>query len=492
MMLLILFTTTGLFFLLNYQIEKQLFTDQIRQHARLVGKTVRLNLARLLAKTPHRDLSDLSEEEREEMREFIRHFNGEKAELDLFSKDREIRDLFFIDANGQVIIDSPKEEEGRLLPPQERIAPQTLARMTRNEIDTRLDRRGKEAVMLVTFPLFRGEDLLGFARIEMSMNSVVALLDRTLVWGGMTAAGLLLVGLFLSTSFARTVTKPIGELVQAAVRIGRGDFKPRLDESRRDEIGVLMAAFNRMADDLVKLEDTQRRVKKLEVGSQLAALVAHEIKNPLNSIGLIIDHVRDRFAPSHAPERDKFLELATTLKREVDRLNAIVEGFLRSAKPPSLSPQPADLNSLLDETLGSIAPEADRQHVTVSRQFEAGLPMVSVDYHQLRQAFVNVFINALQAMPEGGELRLSTASSDRGKDEVIVSIRDTGCGISPENLPRLFDPYFTTKQRGFGLGLAIVEQTVQGHGGRIAVESQMGKGSTFTILLPMKRNTLHA
>lgn len=491
MLLVILFTTTGLFFLLNYQIEKQILTDQVRRHARVVGKTVRLNLSRLLLPTNHRSLADLSEEKKEEIREFIQHFNEEEAPLDLYGKDQDIRDLFLIDATGRVVLDSPREAEGRILPPEERIDPAILARMTQGEMDTKIQPRGKDTLMLTTFPVFRGDHVLGFGRIEMTMNPVIALQDRIKVWGLLTAAGLFLVGLLLSAHFARSVTKPIGELVQAAVRIGRGDFAQRLDESRTDEIGVLMAAFNRMADDIVKLDETQQRVKKLEVGSQLAALVAHEIKNPLNSIGLIIEHIQDRFAPAPGTEREKFVELATNMKREVDRLNTIVEGFLRSAKPTSLSRQPTDLNDLLDETLGSIAPEVDQRRVTVVRRFEPGLPKVPVDYHQLRQAVVNLLINALQAMPHGGELRLSTAWSSSGRDEILVAIQDTGCGISPEHLPRLFDSYFTTKQRGFGLGLAIVEQSVQAHGGRIAVDSEIGKGSTFTIHLPIERNPIH-
>ncbi len=491
-MLLMLFATTGLSFILNYQIEKQILTDQIRQRARLVGKTIRLNLSHLLAGEHYPDLSSLPAEGKQEIREFIRHFSEEEATFDIYSENEGIHDLFFIDAGNRVIIDDPAQNEGRILPSQERIDPESVESMRQNGIDAQIQLRGKDTMLLMTFPVLQRGRLLGFGRIEMVMNSAVALLDKIKLWGMITAGGLFLIGVVLSTYLAKRVTQPIGELVDAAARIGRGDFGRRLDESRKDEIGVLMATFNRMADGIRKLEETQQRVKKLEIAGQLAALVAHEIKNPLNSIGLTIDHLKDRFAPADQHERDKFLALSQNITQEVDRLNQIVESFLRSAKPTPLSRQPTDLNDLADETLASLAPQAERQQVKIHRHFDRALPKLSVDYHQLRQALMNLLINALQAMPNGGELRLSTSIDTHDRREVGIAIEDTGCGIPPEHLPRLFDPYFTTKPRGFGLGLSMVEQIVQNHGGRIDISSRIGNGSVFTILLPISTDEPHA
>jgi len=494
-MLLMLFAATGLFFLLNYQIERQIVTDQIRQRAQLVGKTVRLNLFHLLVGTEHHSLADLSDEEKEEIREYIRHFSEGEDRLDLYSRGEGIHDLFFVGLDNRVVIDDSAGLEGRLLPPQERIDPAMIAFDQRREIDTRTLSRGGDTFMLLTFPVFQGGRLLGFGRIEMSMNAERALLSKTKLWDMITAGGALLLGLLLATALAKSVTKPIGELVQAARRIGEGKFQPRLDESRKDEIGVLMAAFNRMADGISRLEETQQRIKKLEIAGQLAALVAHEIKNPLNSIGLTIDHLRDRFAPADPEASRRFVTLTSNITNEVDRLNQIVEGFLRSAKPPAFSRQPTDINDLIDEAITSIAQQAQRQEVKIHRQFDRALPKLSVDYHQLRQALLNLMINALQAMPKGGELELSTSLVDGAggtvetggaRPSVAIAVKDTGCGITPEHLPRLFDPYFTTKQRGFGLGLSMVERIVQHHEGRIDVASRPGNGSVFTILLPVE------
>jgi signal transduction histidine kinase len=486
MIFFILFITIGLFLILNYQIEKQVLNDQIRQRALLMGKALQLNLSRLLLKTDRTDLASLSRDEREEIREYIQNFSEEEIPFDIYRVSLGFHDLFFIDTNGKVIIDYPKRNEGRILPPEESIEPATLAKLKRNEIDTRIRQRSKHSVLLMTFPLFNGERLLGFGRIEMSLNPAMAFLKRSMIWDLIAAGCLFLFGILIATYFAKSVTRPIGELVQASTRIGQGDFKQHLDESRKDEIGVLMRAFNRMASGILELKETQNRVKKLEVASQLGARVAHEIKNPLNSIGLIIDHLRDRFAPVKPVEREKFLELSDNMKREVERLNKIVEGFLRSAKPSSLYRQPTDLNNLIDETVASITPEAEQQGVKIHRHYDQRLPKIAVDYHQVRQALLNLIINALQAMPDGGEIHISTAMRNDEDREVMISIRDTGHGIPPENISRLFDPYFTTKERGFGLGLSIVERIVQDHRGRIEVNSQIGNGSVFTLLFPIK------
>lgn len=492
MMLLILSTTTGLLFVLNYQVEKEILIDQIHQRALLMGKNLQLNLSRFLATADIQGLSNLSDDERQQVRDFIQNFSEEEAHFDIFSVNEGINDLYFFNDQNKVIIDDPAQREGRILPPNEQINPETMAKLKKNHIDTRIQKRGSHTYMFMSFPVFHNGRLLGLGRIEMSMDYAEALLNRIKLWGLFTTAGLFMISLLFASYFAKSVTRPIGALVQAAVRIGQGDFNLRLDESRKDEIGVLMATFNRMTEGIVKLEETQKRVEKLEIASQLAARVAHEIKNPLNSIGLIIGHIRDRFAPEDDPEREKFLDLSSNMQRELDRLNKIVEGFLRSAKPISLSRHPTDLNGLIEETVASIAPEAEQQQVKIYRKYQGNLPHLSVDYQQVRQALLNLLINALQAMPNGGELYLSTSISNNGTEAVSVSIRDTGCGIPAENLPRLFGPYFTTKQRGFGLGLSIVERIVQEHGGRIEIQSRVGQGSEFTLLFPIQTGVHHA
>ena len=492
MMLIVLFSTTGLFFIVNYQIEKNVLTEQVRHRAQLISSAVELDWARVTSNAPASDPLAFSEYERNELRTFIADFQEERTAEGTYPNAAGVHDLYLIDAHNRVIIDDPPEREGRLLPPNEWIDATMLAKLKANATDTRVERQGRDAILVMTFPLFVQQRLVGFGRIEMLMNYEMSLLERRMIWGLIIAGGLLLVGVVVAAYVAKHVTRPIGVLVHAATRIRQGDFTVRVDESRRDEIGLLMTAFNQMAEGILKLEETQKRIEKLEGSSQLAPRLAHEIKNPLNSIGLIIDHLTDRFVPASAPQRDKFLELTRNLTGEVRRLHETVERFLRSSTPATLSRQSIDLNELVDQVIALVSLEARQQSVKIHRRFDPSLPRLAVDEHQLGQALLNLLTNALHAMPNGGDLVLSTSAPEIERDTVGISIQDTGVGIPPQNLPRLFDPYFTTKQRGFGLGLPIVERIVKAHGGRVEVTSLPGQGSTFTIWLPTNLGTEHA
>jgi signal transduction histidine kinase len=483
-MLLLVFVTTASLLIVNYQIERGILIDQIRQRGVLMGKALQFSLMQRILNSAHNDLASIPESERQEIRDFIRHFGEEEAQFDIYAQQEGVHDLFFIDAQGRVTIDYPSEKEGRTLPAEERTTTSDLTRLQKNEILSQIRSRGSDTILLLTFPVFRRDQLAGFGRVEMSMNPAVALLSQIRFWGVTAAATLFLVAIVLAAYLARSVNRPIADLVEAAGRVGAGELTLRLKESSRDEIGVLKAAFNRMVEGIVKLEETQKRVERSEVASQLAARMAHEIKNPLNSIGLIVDYLRDRFRPVHEADQMKFGELSDNIKTELARLNEIVERFLRFAKPAIASKRPIDVARLVEETLGFILPEAERQSVHLRTHLGHGLPKVDGDYSQLRQALLNLLINALQAMPEGGDIDVTASVSHANEIEIVV--KDSGSGIAPEDLSKLFDPYFTTKIRGFGLGLTVVERIVQDHGGTIQVASEQGKGASFTISLPIR------
>jgi len=484
-MLLLVFLTTGSLLVVNYQIERGILIDQIRHRGVLMGRALQFSLTQRILQSTHNDLAAIPDDERREIRDFIRHFGEEEAQFDIYAQEEGVHDLFFIDTRGEVTIDYPSDKEGRVLPAEERITPSGLARLQRNQILSQITSRGRDTILLLTFPVIRDGQLAGFGRVEMSMNPAVALLSQIKFWGLAAAITLFLVAIVLAAYLARSVNRPIAELVDAAGRVGAGELTLRLKESSQDEIGILKTAFNRMVDGIVKLEQTQKRVERSEVASQLAARMAHEIKNPLNSIGLSVDYLRDRFTPLHDQDRAAFGELADNIKTELGRLNEIVERFLRFAKPGITAKRPVEIPSLVQDTLRFILPEAERTGVQVASRLAGATARVDGDDSQLRQALLNLFINALQAMPDGGILDVTSGLSASGEMEVVV--RDNGSGIAPENLSRLFDPYFTTKVRGFGLGLTVVERIVQEHGGTIEVASEQGKGTAFTIRLPAYR-----
>lgn len=236
------------------------------------------------------------------------------------------------------------------------------------------------------------------------------------------------------------------------------------------------AKLREQADLILEIEEQLRRAERLSALGELSAGLAHEIRNPLGAIRGTAEILQDGIDPA-----DRRYEFSRILVREVDRLNRVVEDFLRFARPAPVERGRCDVNAALREVLELSRPQADRNGVRV--ELRAGeLPPLAGDRGQLRQVFLNLVLNALQAMPGGGSLTVTTESVD---GQARLRFADTGQGIAPENLERIFNPFFTTRREGTGLGLAITQRIVQGHGGRIEVQSRAGEGTTFTVILPL-------
>jgi signal transduction histidine kinase len=213
----------------------------------------------------------------------------------------------------------------------------------------------------------------------------------------------------------------------------------------------------------------------------LAAGVAHEIGNPLNSLNIHLQ-LMQRNLQKVPPKLQKQLEESVAIARgEVTRLDHIITQFLRAIRPQPLDPAPADVNEILRETLMFLDAEIEDRDIIVEEELSKALPLLQLDREQIKQAFYNICRNAFQAMKSGGILRVSTSSN---ATHVSVVFSDTGGGIAPENITRIFEPYFTTKSDGNGLGLLIVRRIVRAHGGEVVLESSPGRGLTLTVLLP--------
>ena len=264
-------------------------------------------------------------------------------------------------------------------------------------------------------------------------------------------------------------------------------------------VGVMLVVRN--LEYLTQVQSTIRYSRKLAALGRLSAGVAHEVKNPLNAMMIHLELLRQQFtgrgASAHAAtgtggrsgavtvaavaDPDQAVEHVNIIANEIRRLDAVVQGFLKFSRPEDLKLQPVALKALLDEVLPVVHPEADRRGVTVAIECDR-VPDVNGDPGMLRQAFLNLALNAVQAMPNGGSLRVVCGGASGRR--VSVSFVDSGVGIAPEHLQRIFDLYFTTKEKGSGIGLSMVYRTVQMHDGEIEVESTPGAGTTFRILLP--------
>lgn len=249
-------------------------------------------------------------------------------------------------------------------------------------------------------------------------------------------------------------------------------------ESGRSEGLVILI---RDVTEVNRLELQLRRADKLAALGTLAAGVAHEVKNPLHALSLNL-HLLTQELDSPEPSKVEFAGYLDILRSEIQRIHRIVENFLRFSKPSIPEVKPLDLNALVERVLSLVAFEAADQGVTIETEFDATLDSVAGDEGQLAQVVLNLVINALQAMPSGGCLALATRGHDGWAE---LTVKDTGEGIPPELFPQIFDPYFTTRPGGVGLGLAIAHRIVEGHHGMIDVETTAGKGTVMVVRLPV-------
>jgi len=292
----------------------------------------------------------------------------------------------------------------------------------------------------------------------------------------------ILIAVALSLPVARSITRPIISLVAASAQVAGGDMSVRVPEKGRGELRQLSEAFNRMVAELQSTQDELLHARNLASIGQLAAGVAHEINNPLGTIMLYSD-ILNREVPPDSTIKDDL----QMISREAARCKEIVTALLNFARQSRVMAQETDVNGLVRELASDLERLPLYEKVVIVQKLAPDLPVIQADPTQLRQVLVNLANNAAEAMPEGGTLTFTTALDPAG-DRVHISVEDTGIGIPPEHIPKLFTPFFTTKPigRGTGLGLAITYGIVKMHRGQITVQSQVGKGTRFTVILPVR------
>ena len=334
-------------------------------------------------------------------------------------------------------------------------------------------------------------DNVPFAEIRIGMSPLLvrAELNDSLRPAAITAAIALVIAMVVAGILSNIVLRPIHVIRSGLSRLGAGDLGATLDLKGEEfkELGDVFASVSNQLKNTLpagaqrsQLLELSRRIASL---GRLTAGVAHEVKNPLNAMTIHLELLKEKMAAGAGAAATS--EHVDIIASEIRRLDDVVQGFLKFARPEELTLQPTAPDALIRDVLKMIEPEAAAAGVTLEMSAATDVPPIEADASILRQALVNLAKNAIQAMPAGGRLQVTCAPTKEGRVEIRMA--DTGVGISPENLAKIFDLYFTTKKSGTGIGLSLVYRTIQLHNGDIDVESTPGVGTTFVIKMPQAR-----
>ncbi len=440
--------------------------------------------ADLIAAVADRALADAMEEGKREVVRGILKRIGEHTD---------VAGIRIVDPGGVILQSSRGDEVGRTLAPSQRpregMAPEPVWDLPERTVE-------------VFRPILNGPSCygchpqdrptLGFLNVRVAfpaVDSEMAQQWTTMILSGI--AGLIAAGGLIWVFFTFLVGRRVDALAQTMSRVEGGDLTARAAADDRDELGRLGQSFNamvaRLADARRQLEDRHaeevRRAENLASLGKMAAGIAHEINNPIagmqNCVRTLLKGARDE---------GQRLQYLTMLQEGLGRIGRTVGQLLNFARQAKPQPARTELPPLLRRCLALLEHELTARHIACSLHLDGGLPVLLADPHQLEQVFLNVLMNAVEAMPEGGTITVNAGVREREAGPFVeVQVADTGVGIPPEHLPRIFDPFFTTKEvgKGTGLGLSVSYGIVRTHGGFIDVQSTLGVGTTVAIALPV-------
>jgi len=385
-----------------------------------------------------------------------------------------------VDASGKAIAHSDSSLVGRTLP-------------TYDDVDV-LRTRGSIALIRAVYseggkifeirrPLLLDGKNVGAIRVGVSTLLIRHDLDQGLRPGLIAVVAAVAGASLIALLLAQVLLRPIHVIRSGITRLGRGEFGVMVDLPRDDEFAELGQFFNTMSAKLSadRTQTTEQTIRKLTAVTRLSAGIAHEVKNPINATVIHLELLKQQLA-SPDIDRASVNEHVAIIDAQMHRLDEVVQGFLKFIRPEELKLEVTSVAALVEAIQPIIAAEAERSGVQLTIAVPRALPEVRVDQGLIQQALLNLAINACQAMPHGGRLRIAGEAASGHR--VAITCEDTGQGIPPEHLDKVFNLYFTTKDGGSGIGLSMVARAVELHDGEIEVQSTPGRGTTFRVLLP--------
>ena len=350
-------------------------------------------------------------------------------------------------------------------------------------------------ILEVEVPIFYGEEssvstgFWGSIKLGLSYEEGLSQIRETRLVLALIGIAGLLIGIVGATVLARRITGPLHELVDGTVRISRGDFTERIEIHSQDEIGELAKSFNEMSRRLLR---SRKRVEaanekliqaeKLASIGRMSAGIAHEIRNPLTSVKLNIQKV---FGGEGLGESEKsHLEISQEAIRVIEQF---IKDLLNFTRPAELKLDWFSIETIVDESIKMVSDSLELKDIQVKNERKQDLPLVKVDADKMKQVFINLLRNAHDAVCEGGSIRTDISVVDERSQRMMkVEIIDDGCGIPDKDLNNVFEPYYTTKASGFGLGLANAKKIVEQHKGQIRAQKNARDGVTFEVLIPIE------
>jgi signal transduction histidine kinase len=441
------------------QFSQTALVEEIQESSQEISKAVQLSIADLTSETETSRLTEYFERARQKGINEINIINSEGEIIDSTNPEKigKIKDLKKLEKG---VRSAPKKAEG----------------------GTILSQKPYDVVV----PVIVGDEHLGYVQVNMLLDNIQNIQHSNFIKRLAATAMVFTVGIAFTIYLARRYTAPIHRLAEDFKKVSSGDLSVTIPVESADEIGELAGAFNDMVEKLREREVLEKRLYEAEhlsrVG-QLAAGIAHEIRNPLNYISLAIDHLRTEIVARCPDQAEDMTSVADKIREEVRRANYMVINFMNYGRPLKVRKSLINYQNLLDKILPVLQGKLDEQGAEVVVQIDSGLPPLYLDPELMRNCITNFITNAAQAMPGGGTIVLG-ARQESGW--MCLSFTDQGTGIAEEDLDKVFQPYFTTKDVGIGLGLAITERIVKEHCGEIQVTSRPGAGTTFTVRLPME------
>lgn len=343
-------------------------------------------------------------------------------------------------------------------------------------------RSGTQRLYNIIMPVSIKGQNIGYIHINMALDDYRLLQNRNQIKRILSMIFAFTIGIIVCIVIAEKYTEPMKRIATASRKIAMGELVRIGPTDRKDEIGTLVTSFNEMVDKLSEQKELEEKLKKSEQLSligQLSSGIAHEIRNPLNFLTLSIGHLKERIGEENISDKEDLVGLLDSLTKEVYRINELIHNFLFLGKTITLHRENIPPGDLINEALIMVRDKV-RSGIEVTTSCN-GVSGIFCDREYIRLSLINLIVNAIQSIEDSGEVHIECADENA---MTCLSVSDTGQGIAEVELDRIFEPYYSTKKLGIGLGLAITKRFVEEHGGTISAVSEIGKGTTMTIRLP--------